>query len=553
MDLEKKQELNKLIYLVLEGEADSREVAALDCLMESSPEAVRYCMRYYSMTAALRKSKVIPAMSVRIEDEENAQLNALKLLAEDEVRAPGVDVPQSHMPVRTIIEKVQVEKSPRKTSLFSLSVAALSTAALFSLLTYVHFVPVCESVATVTDSMEVRMANSSRKLQKGQLLFNTDKPFHMESGLLGLQFEYGAKVVLQAPCTFVCKSDGSLYLSRGKVFASVSRESVGFTVETPISRIIDLGTEFGVEVDSIGSVSVQVYKGKTQLVSNKKNRCVSELLEDRDSKRIDKAGKVTDVAFHETAYIRSFNSETSVAWRGEPVSLADLIGKGNGFGTGSLGSEIDVSTGRFNSLTASIYGKKTGFASVPDSPFVDGYFVPNPKLGPIQVSSEGHFYNNCPPTTGRYTGNISNGGYIEKGSSSVRYWQLNGVLYGTPGNPAIYLHSNKGITFDLQAIRRSISPADVNRFTALCGLSQTASQASQLGDRLPTADMMVLIDGQERFRHNDIEIKDGAVAIDITIEPSARFLTLLSTNGSDNLTQWDWCLFAEPYLHLEAQ
>jgi hypothetical protein len=62
----------------------------------------------------------------------------------------------------------------------------------------------------------------------------------------------------------------------------------------------------------------------------------------------------------------------------------------------------------------------------------------------------------------------------------------------------------------------------------------------------------VLIDGQVRFEAIDVRPGQAAVSIDIPLSGQERFLTLVTTQGSDpGGNHLDWTLFAEPILHVE--
>jgi len=78
---------------------------------------------------------------------------------------------------------------------------------------------------------------------------------------------------------------------------------------------------------------------------------------------------------------------------------------------------------------------------------------------------------------------------------------------------------------------------------------QYAQQA--LPGYLPKANFYVLIDGQERFSKENLTPAHGAVSIDIAIEPKDRFLTLITTGGTEQKISYDWCLFARPQLNPE--
>ncbi len=91
---------------------------------------------------------------------------------------------------------------------------------------------------------------------------NTDKILDLESGLVQLTFESGAKVILEGPAEVKLHNSFYASLNRGKATAVVPEEAVGFRVDTPSAEIIDLGTSFGINVSENGASDVHVLEGE---------------------------------------------------------------------------------------------------------------------------------------------------------------------------------------------------------------------------------------------------------------------------------------------------
>ncbi len=73
--------------------------------------------------------------------------------------------------------------------------------------------------------------------------------YHLTSGVIGLLYESGARLVVSAPADFELISVTQFRLLSGQLSAHMpTEESKGFTVETPSATAIDFGTEFAVEV-----------------------------------------------------------------------------------------------------------------------------------------------------------------------------------------------------------------------------------------------------------------------------------------------------------------
>jgi hypothetical protein len=109
--------------------------------------------------------------------------------------------------------------------------------------------------------------------------------FTLQSGLLEITYDTGARVILQGPVTYEIESAASGYLTLGKLTARVEKGSEGkvqgpqtdlatghearatglFAVRTPTALVTDLGTEFGVEVLESGITESHVFQGRVQV------------------------------------------------------------------------------------------------------------------------------------------------------------------------------------------------------------------------------------------------------------------------------------------------
>jgi hypothetical protein len=104
-----------------------------------------------------------------------------------------------------------------------------------------------------------RLLNPGDTLAVGQKM-------ELRSGLAEIIFTSGARIILEGPAAFTATSNNTADLWSGKLTAKVPARAVGFSVITPTSQLVDLGTEFGVDVGSAGQTEVQVFRGKVQLV-----------------------------------------------------------------------------------------------------------------------------------------------------------------------------------------------------------------------------------------------------------------------------------------------
>ncbi len=99
--------------------------------------------------------------------------------------------------------------------------------------------------------------------QPGQAIATGE--LEIKSGLLELKFFNAATVILQGPARLELRSMDRLVLHHGRLAARVPESAIGFTVETPAGKIIDLGTEFGVNVRADGSMETHVFEGEIEV------------------------------------------------------------------------------------------------------------------------------------------------------------------------------------------------------------------------------------------------------------------------------------------------
>jgi hypothetical protein len=146
-------------------------------------------------------------------------------------------------------------------------------------------------------------------------------------------------------------------------------------------------------------------------------------------------------------FAQKIDSSGGIVWRGEVLNLADIVGGGNGFGTGAIDMAIDPISGKPSSERSETREPANDYHPVPSSSYIDGVFVPNGQT-PQVVSSQGHLFVECPVTNGSYTQNI-------RAFTNFDFLVLENVSDNQAQSPFLYLHANMGITFDLEAFRRS--------------------------------------------------------------------------------------------------
>jgi hypothetical protein len=122
-------------------------------------------------------------------------------------------------------------------------------------------VPSEQGIATLIDAQNCQWEASSPRVgdafPRGSLT--------LKSGVAQVSFSSGVRATIEGPSKFELVGPAELDLQLGRIVASVPAAAIGFAVSTPVARIVDLGTEFGVETDDKGATEVQVFKGKVEL------------------------------------------------------------------------------------------------------------------------------------------------------------------------------------------------------------------------------------------------------------------------------------------------
>ncbi len=553
MDTAATKKVEELLILSLEGVISPEEVKTLNELVKSDPEMMRHSVRFLVNISNLQRSAKISAFDLSdYSPDSSFDMELWRSLAENEKTAPTIMVEQPKQPPLEPVQMLKVEKMPRQINKFSLATAIISLAAMLLMIAYVMLMPPAASqVATLTDSAGAKWADSPNSTAVGSRLFNYGEPMQLLKGVVKIEFDYGAEVILEAPAEIRLESPERMTMNYGKLHAYAPRQSSGFTVDTPSASLIDLGTKFGVMVDIDGSCGLHMFKGKVNLIAGEKGQSrTSQIVTTSQAKRVDsETGNVKDVTLAQTGFVRYMDSQKNILWRGQSLDLVDLASGGNGLNVPSGEYVINPVTGKktFSSVKDRDCGNE--YRATPWNSLIDGVFVPNGTT-PQMISSAGHRFQECPPTNGIfYSEIIFNPVAIDrKHKTSIR-----GKRYGAGEATGLFMHANLGITFDLETIRSQYSGVELKRFISQVG---SCDEAPAKGN----ADVWVLVDGE--IRYNYIGLTQGQLE-DISVELSAadRFLTLVTTDGRDEdflpsspktrASDSDWCLFVEPVIDVE--
>lgn len=161
-------------------------------------------------------------------------------------------------------------------------------------------------VATLRDATGPVWNNESTAVNVGARIRIGD--LRIESGEAELVFDSGAKLLVAGPAELKLKSALAAFVSQGTLAAHMPPTAVGFEIQTPTSKLIDQGTEFGVQVDDKGTTQVHVFRGQVDVeVGGSDGEKPQQVLPlyDRQARRIDRMGDAGEgIAFSRVPFGR---------------------------------------------------------------------------------------------------------------------------------------------------------------------------------------------------------------------------------------------------------
>lgn len=119
-------------------------------------------------------------------------------------------------------------------------------------------------VATITGLGSVRWHASNDARQVLSRCSIGDR-LRLRDGSAVLTFDAGAQVTVFGPADFEITSATSIKCRRGRVTTLVDHRGRGFSIETPQAKVVDLGTQFGLQISEKGETEVVVFQGSIDL------------------------------------------------------------------------------------------------------------------------------------------------------------------------------------------------------------------------------------------------------------------------------------------------
>lgn len=119
-------------------------------------------------------------------------------------------------------------------------------------------------VAVLTAAADARWASDSLLKPAAGSAIPAGK-LKLQSGLVQIEFYNGATVILEGPAEFDLVAVDRGHIHQGRIRAHVPPAAQGFVIGSASMEVVDLGTEFGLNVDETGKPEIHVFDGKVEL------------------------------------------------------------------------------------------------------------------------------------------------------------------------------------------------------------------------------------------------------------------------------------------------
>ena len=169
------------------------------------------------------------------------------------------------------IGRIKQKLFSKESFYFSWGISGLSllSCVLFAFLIFrnsVAFNPQNDEMLDNGVAVIVNVVNNTQGFVEGQPV--SPGELILDDGFMELEFYHGAQLKIAGPAHLSIVNEANVQLYSGKVMTDVPEVAIGFTVDTPNSKVVDLGTAIGVSVAEDGSSQVHVFDGLVETVAS---------------------------------------------------------------------------------------------------------------------------------------------------------------------------------------------------------------------------------------------------------------------------------------------
>lgn len=248
-----KSELNELLDSLTDRELTDDQMERLDEIVGSNSDARHFYMRHMLMVSLLEREDASD-MSVSLP----AQTPDATAAGQQKYSAPLLILVTAAVVLLMVGGMLGWLSIQRSTILPSPTTAEIARPELLD-----------RGIALVGRAVDLRTSDGN-EVRQGDTL--EPGSLTLDAGLLALEFYSGASVLVESPAQLELIDSMTVVCRFGKVTARVPSQATGFTIRSPQTEVVDLGTEFGMDVSADGETSVHVFDGEVELYDLASNR-----------------------------------------------------------------------------------------------------------------------------------------------------------------------------------------------------------------------------------------------------------------------------------------
>jgi ferric-dicitrate binding protein FerR (iron transport regulator) len=238
------------------SDVTEEELARLERLLESSPQAIVYYLKIIN-----------DSLTVREFVEARTKLSAIDLPSRSEL---PLDLLTSACDTPTCSLPPNVSQQPTRRPRWQLLAAACAVVAVVATL-WIRQAP-SPAPANAGSTRLARVVNVSNvdwsDLEHRYVAWSQIAPgdaLQFRSGMVNVFIDSGVELLIEGPADVRFASLERIVVNEGRLAARVGPDAIGFSIETPHANVIDRGTVFGISVDSARQTDVVVYEGLVDL------------------------------------------------------------------------------------------------------------------------------------------------------------------------------------------------------------------------------------------------------------------------------------------------
>ena len=261
-------ELEELLSKLFDGIANNEDRKRIEELLSGDPEACEFYIDYSELCAQM-EFELSAKTPLDIDEQSiSAQISKSTALFYEGQTTKKILTPSWRpMPLLAVAAVIilfigTLSLIINKRLLMSpQSVEAKSSPQLVENITHEGVAVLMESVGASFVDNGVQPPSTNGILYPGEIL--------LDSGIVAIEFYSGARVILEGPAIFELTSENSAILREGRIRALVPPQACGFSVSTRQIEVVDLGTEFGMNIEEDGHLTeVHCFNGLVDVYEN---------------------------------------------------------------------------------------------------------------------------------------------------------------------------------------------------------------------------------------------------------------------------------------------